>query len=58
MLGRSDLRIVSLTGSSSGDFTGELKICPPKNSVGRRLNGLAPLGIDNLKFDFAGDNEA
>ena len=37
MLGRSDLRIVSLMGSNSGDFTGELRIVLLKTLWGEDL---------------------
>ena len=48
--GEARLRIFSLERSISGDFTGELKIFLPKNSVGRRFKSLTPLGIVHLKL--------
>ena len=48
--GETRLRIFSQERSTSGNFTGELKIFLPKNSVGRRLKSLILLGIVHLKL--------
>ena len=42
--GGTRLRIFSQERSISGNFTGELKIFLPKNSVGRRFNPLSSAG--------------
>ena len=48
--GDARLRIFSLESSISGDFTGELKIFLPKNSMGRRFESLTPLGVVHLEL--------